>query len=314
MTFKFNSKNVLVTGGTGQVGSFLVESLIKHECNITVLGRNSEKMKEIKPLVEDKKIEFIECDLTDEKSVESIKSTINETDYLVHLSSEFSSKFPTLFENAQNSVDVNLRGTIQLLKFFERLEGVLYASTIAVYGQPKYHPIDENHPTDPVSFYACGKLGAEKFLRLYCNSKKIPVTILRYSSVYGPRNRSKQPLSTFIEKALLDEPITVYGMGKGYRDFIYISDVVEATINAITKNQEDIYNIGSGTKCTIEDLAKMIIDLTCSKSRIILSDRSKDFDFVCDISKAKHKLGFTPTISLVDGLAQEIKWHRTVKT
>ena len=308
--YEIKNKNILVTGGTGQIGSFLTEFLVADGANVTVLGRQISNLKEIKPLVESNKIKFIECDLINEKNLESVKTKLENIDYLLHFSSEMTELFSTLLKNAMHSVDLNLRSILQLLNFIPHLDGMLYASSLSVYGIPKYLPIDEKCPTNPITFYGCGKLGAEKYLKLFSNTHSVPLTIMRYSSVYGPRNRTKRALPTFINLALEDKPITLHGNGDAFCDFIYISDVVDATKSGMLTNQSEVYNIGSGVKFTVLQLAQKIIELTNSKSRIKYSDESSSFDYVFDISKAKNNLGFSPKTSIEEGLTKEIAWHK----
>lgn len=308
--YKIKNKNILITGGTGQIGSFLSESLVDNGANVTVLGRKISNLKEIKSLVESKKIKFVEYDLINEKNLELVRTKLENIDYLLHFSSEMAELFSSLLKNAMHSVNLNLKGIIQLLKFLPHLDGILYASSIGVYGIPKYLPIDEECPTNPVTFYGCGKLGAEKYLKLFSNTHSVPLTMMRYSSVYGPRNRTKRALPTFINLALEDKPIILHGNGDTFNDFIYISDVIDATKSGILRNQSEIYNIGSGIKCTVLQLAQKIIELTNSKSQIKYSNKSSDYDYVFDISKAKNNLGFFPKVSIEEGLMKEIAWHK----
>ena len=308
--YKIKNKNILITGGTGQIGSFLSESLVDNGANVTVLGRKISNLKEIKSLVESKKIKFVEYDLINEKNLELVRTKLENIDYLLHFSSEMAELFSSLLKNAMHSVNLNLKGIIQLLKFLPHLDGILYASSIGVYGIPKYLPIDEECPTNPVTFYGCGKLGAEKYLKLFSNTHSVPLTIMRYSSVYGPRNRTKRALPTFINLALEDKPIILHGNGDTFNDFIYISDVIDATKSGILRNQSEIYNIGSGIKCTVLQLAQKIIELTNSKSQIKYSNKSSNHDNVFDISKAKNNLGFFPKVSIEEGLMKEIAWHK----
>lgn len=308
--YKIKNKNILITGGTGQIGSFLSEFLVDNGANVTVLGRKISNLKEIKSLVESKKIKFVEYDLINEKNLELVRTKLENIDYLLHFSSEMAELFSSLLKNAIHSVNLNLKGIIQLLKFLPHLDGILYASSIGVYGIPKYLPIDEECPTNPVTFYGCGKLGAEKYLKLFSNTHSVPLTIMRYSSVYGPRNRTKRALPTFINLALEDKPIILHGNGDTFNDFIYISDVIDATKSGILRNQSEIYNVGSGIKCTVLQLAQKIIELTNSKSQIKYSNKSSDYDYVFDISKAKNNLGFSPKVSIEEGLMKEIAWHK----
>lgn len=303
------AKNILVTGGTGQIGSFLVENLIDKKFNVVVLGRAANNLKEIKHLVSSEKIRFIECDLTNENKIKSISNQLKDIDYLIHLSSDMHLD-KTSFDNAHYVVQLELKGIIRLLSHLKQLNGILYSSSTAVYGRPSYIPVNEECITNPINIYGCGKLGAEQYLRLYSEFKSIPLTILRIAGVYGPRNRSKQAIPTFIKKAINNEPIILVSSGNELRDYIFVSDVIEVILKAIKKNNSDVYNIGTGVGCSIYELAKKIIKITDSESSLNLSEQSIEHNVVCDITKAKQKLGFLPKISLEDGLKKEFEWWK----
>jgi len=310
MIYNIKNKKILVTGGTGQVGSFLVEELVKKKANVFVIGRNKKILKEIDLLVKSKKVTFLECNLINNNVINENKKILKEIDLLIHLSSELSEVNTNLIDNAHFSIDLNINGIINLLPHLIKLKKIVYSSSTAVYGNTKAGKTNEESITSPVSFYGCGKLGAEKYLNIFCNFNKIPLTILRYSSVYGPRNRTNQAIPVFIKKALENKTIILYKKGKTIRDFIYISDIINATIKAITNNQEGIFNIGSGEKTTMYNIAKKIIKLTNSKSKIIFKESLNEINFVLDTEKAKIKLKFSSKINLDIGLLKEIEWHK----
>lgn len=308
MTFNISNKNILITGGTGQIGSFLTERLMNGNANVVVLGRNKIDLKEIQEFVDSGKIKFIECDLTNEKSIESISKFLKKINFLIHLSTEFSYSKPNSLESAHHAVALNLKGMILLLGNFNELDGIVYASTTAVYGKPAHIPVDENCPINPNTFYGSSKFGAEKYLELYGNYKKIPLSILRFSTVYGPRNRSNQIIPIFINKALQNKSIEV--KNKGSRDFIYVSDVVDSIVKAMKKNESTLVNVSTGKNYSFELILKKIINITKSKSQILHLSDPQEYDFICNISKAKTKLGFSTKISIDEGLMNEINWHK----
>jgi len=310
MNYDLRGKQVLVTGGTGQIGSFLIEFLLKEKANVLVLGRDEKNVKDLDSLVKNKLFKFIKCDLIKQTDFDNIHKLISETQYLVHLASDLSPESDNLFLDAINSVNSNLLIMPHLLKRLQQLEGIFYSSSVAVYGIPDSLPLDEKSSTNPMTFYGCGKLGAEKYLQLHSTLKSIPLEILRFVSIYGPRNRSQQVIPTLIKKAITNESITLSGKGKNYRDFLHVFDAVSVILLAIKENQNNCYNIGSGTKCTILHLAETIIEATQSKSKISLLDTTPGFDSVTDISKAKENLNFNPQISLYEGLKTEVAWHK----
>ena len=308
MIFDVSKKNFLVSGATGQVGSFLVEKLVKEKANVIVLGRNKKNLKEIKRLVDDGKIEFIECDLTDEKRIKSIGPLLENVDFLAHLSSEYRFHSPNSFSSAFHTIELDLKGTIYLLRELKKLRGILFTSSVAVYGNPSYLPVDESCPINPNYFYGSGKFGTEKFLQLFSKNENIPLTILRIAAVYGPRDRSNQIIPLFIKKALLGETITLHGDAS--RDFIYISDLIELIMSAIKQNKNDLMNIGSGKKISIQYIAKKIIEITNSKSKISYSTKPTGYDVICDISRSIKNLEYSPKISIEKGLDEEIVWYK----
>ena len=190
----------------------------------------------------------------------------------------------------------------------KQLHGILFSSSVAVYGKPSYIPTDELCPIRPISFYGCGKFATEKYLKLYSNNKKTPLTILRISTVYGQRDRSDQIIPIFIRKALLNKPINLYGNSS--RDYIHISDAIEAIMSAIKLNQNNLFNVGTGRKFSNHFILKKIIEITKSQSKILRLEKTGGYNFVCNNSKAAAKLGINPKISIESGLADEILWHK----
>ena len=167
MTFKISNKNFLITGGTGQIGSFLTEKLLENNANVTVLGHNIENLKEIKNLVDTKKIKFIECDLTNEDRIKKIGTLLRDIDFFVHLSSELKLSEPDAISSAYHTIELDIKSTVLLLQQLKQLQGILFTSSVAVYGKPSYIPVDELCPIEPISFYGCGKFAAEKYLKLH---------------------------------------------------------------------------------------------------------------------------------------------------
>jgi len=312
LTFKIAEKNFLITGGTGQIGSFLTEKLLENKANVTVIGRNGNELKEIQDLVDTKKIKFVECDLTNENRIKTIGPLLQNVDFLVHLSSEFRFPEPNSLSSARHTVELDIKGTILLLQQLKQLQGILFTSSAAVYGKPSYIPTDELCPIRPISFYGCGKFATEKYLKLHSSNKDIPLTILRISTVYGQRDRSNQMIPIFTRKALRNEPIKLNENGS--RDLIHISDVIEAIMSAIKLNQNNLFNIGTGMKFSSHFILKKIIEITKSQSKILRLEKSEDDDFVYDISKATAKLGFNSKVSIEKGLADEILWHKHMKS
>lgn len=300
---KLKGKNVLVTGGFGFIGSHLVKT-IKPLYNVTVLShtKNLEGVKSIN------------VDLRDEKDVlEKIKDL--DFDIVFHMAGRI--KLPGEDDYVKEYFEVNATGTKNILEACRRkdIERFIYSSSMSVFGNVLYLPVNEEHPKMPRSFYGMSKLLGEiycdEFHRLY----GISTTILRYSAVFGPGQNEKWVIPIFISKALKKEPLQVENISSG--DFVYVKDVVNANILAACEKcaaGED-FNIGSGRETTMEELACAIKKIISDTKIIYISTKNQIIKrFVFDISKARNVLGYTPNYSLIDGLVEQIKYAKHAKS
>jgi len=308
MVYKISKKKILITGATGQIGSFLIERLVKENAEIFAVGRSKNELREIQPFVESQKIKFLECDITNEKSIKKNSKFLNDIDFFVHLSSGYRFDLSNSMTSNHHTIEHDLKGTIKILKEFKNLEGIIFASSISIYGKPEYLPVDEDCSVNPNHFYGVGKFGAEKILQSFASKNKIPLTILRIAAVVGERNRSNQIIPICVNKALKNETINVNE--KSSRDYIHIFDLIEFLIRAIKKNKNHILNIGSGEKISAEKIIKKIIELSNSKSNITHSKISIGYEVVCDISKAIKNLDYKPKYSIERGILDEINWYK----
>jgi UDP-glucose 4-epimerase len=308
MSYKISKKKILVTGATGQIGSFLIERLIKENVEVFAVGRNKKELREILPIVESQKIKFLECDITNEKNIKKNSKFLNGIDFFVHLSSGYRFDLVNSMTSDHHTIEQDLKGTIKILKELKNLEGILFASSVSIYGKPEYLPIDENCSVNPNHFYGVGKFGAEKILQSFTLKNKIPLTILRIAAVVGERDRSNQIIPICVNRSLKNETINVNE--ESSRDYIHVLDLIEFLIKAIKKNENNIFNIGSGIKISAEKIIKKIIKLSNSKSQITYSKKSIGYDIVCDISKAVKNLHYKPKYSIEKGILDEIYWYK----
>ena len=308
MAYKISKKKILVTGATGQIGSFLIERLIKENVEVFAVGRNKKELREILPIVESQKIKFLECDITNEKNIKKNSKFLNGIDFFVHLSSGYRFDLVNSMTSDHHTIEQDLKGTIKILKELKNLEGILFASSVSIYGKPEYLPIDENCSVNPNHFYGVGKFGAEKILQSFTLKNKIPLTILRIAAVVGERDRSNQIIPICVNRSLKNETINVNE--ESSRDYIHVLDLIEFLIKAIKKNENNIFNIGSGIKISAEKIIKKIIKLSNSKSQITYSKKSIGYDIVCDISKAVKNLHYKPKYSIEKGILDEIYWYK----
>jgi len=304
MKNKLDGKTILITGGTGFIGSNIVKKLKENE-NVTliVLSRN-------KHVKETSNLEYIKCNLLYEKSLVAMQNNIQDVDYVLHMAAMIP-KISFQSELEEN-VKQNFLATLNLLKYLPaNIKGFIYSSTIDVYGEPRYNPIDESHPTNPLTYYAASKLAAEKYLNIFLNRKHIPLTILRYSQVYGPGEPKIKAIPVFIDKVIKGERPILYGDGSDIRDYVYVDDVVNATILALTKNVGGTFNIGCGKGYSVKEVLDLIIRISGKDIKPIYKPRAKKASSsIYNITLAKEKLGYLPSSTIKDGLKKQIEFVR----
>ena len=239
----------------------------------------------------------------------------NDFDVFVHLAAYIDVE--ESFREPLKYIYNNIYGTASALEF-SRLNDVkkfVYISSAAIYGNPNYLPIDENHETRPISVYGSSKLLGEEIVKMYSEIYGIEYVILRLFNVYGPGQNPQYAgvITRFIENVLGGRPPVIYGDGLQTRDFIHVSDVCEAIKLAIEKDVVGTFNIGSGIQTRIVDLANLIIELAGKDLEpVFTSPREGDIRHsYADITKAREELDFEPKIDLESGIEDLIRnWER----
>lgn len=295
---------VLVTGGGGFVGGHLVDALAD-VADVRVLDRFTDGST---PPIPDA-VAVHGGDVTDRADVVAAAADVDVVFHAAGLASVEAS-----IERPVESHAVNVGGTVNVLDAARR-EGarVVVASSAAVYGSPSTVPTPESEPLDPVSPYGADEVAADRYAVAYGRTYDIPTVALRYFDVYGPRQEpADSVVARFLERALEDEPLTVYGDGSQTRDFVHVADVVQATLRAaVTDATGRAYNVGTGRSVSIRELAETVVDVTNSTSTITHSDpRPGDVAERCaDLTRAREHLGYRPTVDLETGLA-DLAAHR----
>ena len=293
--------NILVTGGNGFVGTYLVKKLSGMGNNIIVYSQFTRKNPFFEELVKNNSnIDCIQGDITNYKS---ISSACKNADVIFHLAA-------AVGDDAQKTFLINGMGTLNVLEAArqESIKRVIFASTAYVYGSPKYLPIDEKHPVSPNSYYGISKLVGELYCKYYYKNYGVDIVILRFASIYGKGIENSYPMkaiSIFLRAILKDEAITIYGSGNQFRDYVYIDDVVDAFINAMKRDVSgNVFNIAGGVKVTTMELARMMIkiaDKDIKLNKKITKNNDTQDNYVFEITKAKRLLDFRPT-PLIEGL------------
>jgi len=307
---------VMVTGAAGFIGSHLAEKLLELGSHVIAYDNFDDfykgKEQNIKTAQTNRRYKLFRKDIVD---YEALKSAMEGADVVIHEAAK-----PGIRYSIKNPVEahrVNATGTLNVLMAAKQcgVRKVVYASSSSIFGQPQHLPMNEEHPTNPNSPYGATKLAAEKYCQAFQEVYDIPVTSLRYFSVYGPRGRPDQVIYAFTENLTKDQPPTIYGDGTQTRDFTYVSDVVEATILAAQSEEADgeVFNIGYGSEIDINTLAEKITKALEKEDKpqpIYMSSYRGEFPRTwADNSKARRMLGWKPRTDIDQGLASFIDWY-----
>ena len=301
------SSKILVTGGAGFIGSHLVAKLAEQGNYVRVLDNLSTgKLSNIDALLKDGLVDFVKGDIRD---LSAVKAAVSGVDVVFHLAAQIS--VPLSILNPKLNHEVNAVGTSNLLNA-SKCDGVgrfVFVSSCAVYGEPVYLPIDEAHPTNPISPYAESKLISEQECLRRSREHEIESVIVRFFNVYGPKqglNDYSGVIVKFIEKINQELPLTIFGDGQQTRDFVFVQDIADALLLASQNDDVNgqIFNIGTGKATTIKSLAETLLQLTNSKVKLqFVPERSGDIKHsYANISKASELLGYKPEFSLTEGL------------
>ncbi len=308
---------ILVTGGTGFIGSNLCSELVKNPDNHVICLDNNftGNLKNIKHLRTLPNFEFIRHDVCQE--------ILLEVDQIYHLACPASPK--DYQYNAIKTIKTNILGTMNMLGLAKRTKArILLSSTSEVYGDPKESPQREDYwgNVNPIGIRSCydeGKRLAETLMMEYKRNCNVDIRIVRIFNTYGPNlNKTDgRVVSNFINQALENKDITIYGDGEQTRSFCYVDDLVRGLIilmNSETTNDISLpINLGNPNELTMLELASIVIDLTDSQSEIIFKELPRDdpLQRKPDINKAKRLLGWEPKISLNEGLQKTIEYFST---
>ena len=311
---KLPFERVLVTGGAGFIGSHLVEALVSAGCQVRVYDNlssgNTDNLKHLEG-----KFSFYEADIRDRQKLEA---ALDGCEVVFHLAAIVS--VPQTVENPIDSAEVNEMGTLFVLDASRqaKVKRVVFSSSCAVYGDDPRLPKRENMAPKPLSPYAAQKLAAEYYAKVFNDLYGLETAVLRYFNVYGPRQDPSSPysgvISIFMTKALLNEPVVIYGDGNQSRDFIYVRDVVKANLLAATAENVSgqVMNIGSGQSVRINDLWQAVCALS-GRSNDPRYESKRPGDIVAslaDIDRAKELLGFECEAFLEKGLEATFEWYR----
>jgi nucleoside-diphosphate-sugar epimerase len=306
--------NALVTGVAGFIGSTLAERLCQDGADLIGIDSFTDhypraiKERNLSRLRGHTRFKFVESSI----QAADLNALLAGRTHVFHLAAQAGVRHSWGRDFNVYTVN-NIEATQILLEACSRrtLERIVYASSSSVYGDHVPLPMREDALPQPVSPYGVTKLAAEQLCYLYHANYGVPTVSVRYFTVYGPRQRPDMGFHRFLRATLRGEPITVYGDGEQTRDFTFVADAVDATIAASTRGVPGrVYNIGGGSRVTINEVFEMIGRVSGRRPQITAGSAQKgDMRHTyADTRLARTDLGFAPAVTLEDGLAAEYKW------
>ncbi len=312
----------VVTGGAGFIGSHLVDRLIDGGHRVVVLDNfstgkrsNLARWKDREGLSRDDGVlEIVNCDVGHGvfAALAPIVASHGKIERIAHLAAQVS--VVASIANPLVDMSVNYGGTLHVLEYARAMgvAKVALASSAAVYGDTDLFPVSEDAPTRPVSPYGIHKLASEHALDYYSTVHGVPVTVLRFFNVYGPRQDPSSPysgvISIFADRAKAGRPLTIFGDGKQTRDFVYVGDVVRALEVALGDGHDrTIANVGTGREITIDELAATVVKL-CGGTSKIEHAPARAGEIVRSFARVERLagLGASARTALIDGLRETL--------
>lgn len=317
MDTPFAGKRVLITGGAGFVGSNLARRAVAEGAQPVILDDFfTGKRENLRGL--EGKYTLVSGSVTDRELVTSL---VAKAEIVFHLAAR---NIIASTRNPYEDFQTNIGGTLNILLAARehRPERVVYTSSVSIYGNPRYLPINEDDKISLLTPYSVSKYGGEGYCQAFYESYQVPVVVVRYSNVFGPWQDPQNPycgvVAKFMEKASAGQPLEIHGDGQQTRDFTYIDDAIEATLLAAAsaKAEGEVFNVGSGIETSVNTLAHLVLDLYGLDLEPAHIDR-RDIDNirrrVLNIEKIRRVLRWTPHVTLEEGLRCTRQWFQETK-
>ena len=301
---------ILVTGGAGFIGSHLVNALLSMNFRVAILDNLSTgKRERIKSTVV-----FYQGDIRNREFVMEVVEK-EQPEVIYHLAAQVSVQ--ESLKDPVGDAQTNIVGTLNLLDLAVqyKVKKIIFASSAAIYGTPKYLPIDEAHPADVLSGYAVSKYTVEHYLAVYKKLYDLNYTVLRYANVYGPGQLAGTEggvVAIFIQHILAGKPPVIFGDGEQTRDFIYVQDVVAANLAALNEGSESVINVSTGQPTSVNAVYKLLQEITENDTPAIYQlARPGDIRHsILANTLAKQVLAWQSAYALEEGLSETVKrWN-----
>lgn len=310
---ELKGQRVLVTGGAGFVGSNLVRRLVAEGAEVTILDDFFTGCMENLEGMPGESYRLVRGSVTDGELVWQL---VAEAELIFHLAAR---NIIASTHNPYEDFKTNIGGTLNVLLAARNSHPrrVIYTSSVSVYGNPRYLPINEDDRISLLTPYAVSKYSGEGYCQAFYESYAVPVVVVRYSNVYGPWQDPQNPycgvVAKFMQRAQEGASPEIHGDGQQTRDFTFVEDAVEATLQAALspKSDGEVFNVGTGVETSVETLAQLVLnlyDLKLSPAHIDRRDIDNIRRRVVNIEKIRRILRWVPQVTLADGLCRTRDW------
>lgn len=302
--------NCLILGGSGFIGSHLAEALVRENHSVRVFGDFKSGMRNLESFSDS--IEIIKGDFQNETD---LASTIQDTDWIFHYIS--TTNPARSFDNPVYDIQTNIINSVRMMEIALKagVKKIIFPSTGGtVYGNARTMPIPETEPANPLNPYAISKLTIEKYLHYYFTRYGMDYLVLRYSNPYGERQNpsgNQGVIPIFLNRIRLNEAPVIYGDGTAIRDYIYIGDVIDATISLLQHHSDNkLFNVGSGTGTSLNELIEVMTEIT---GKPVMPEFKPDAGLyikkvVLDISRVQDETGWYPRTDIREGVKRTWEW------
>ena len=258
---------------------------------------------------ESPELDIVPFDVTN-GDVATFDFSVYKAGHVVHLAARTSVE--ESWEIPAEYYQTNIMGTLNLLEYCRKIGASMTYLSTYTYGKPEYLPIDEQHPVSPHSVYNHSKYMAEDMCRFYAENLGVPVSVLRLFNLYGPGQSTSFLIPNIVRQVFEDEQIVLLDL-MPKRDYVYITDVIEALRLSLGKRGFNLYNVGSGISFSVSELCKIVQECAGTQKAVMsknITRKNEVMDVVADCSKIKTELGWTPKVSIYDGIKRVVEDYR----